>query len=79
MIEFKPRKFKALINEFGLDDIGMSGRVFKVQSLKKDKVYFESNPNYISGHQKGIVIDDNGCWWIYGKSSFKERFEEIKL
>jgi hypothetical protein len=78
MNKFKPRKFKALIDEFGFDDCGVASGIFKVQSLKKDKIYEESDPDYISGNQTGVVIDDNSCWWHYGTESFKKRFEEIK-
>ena len=74
---FIPRKFEALVDEYGLDDFGSSGYTFKVQSIKKGKIYEERNPNYISGHQKGVIIDDNCCWWHYGTSSFKSRFKEV--
>jgi hypothetical protein len=52
---FIPRKFEALVDEYGLDDFGLSGSTFKVQSIKKGKIYEESDPNYISGHQKGLL------------------------
>lgn len=78
MSEFVPRKFEALIDEFDFDDGGVASFTFKVQSLKKGKVYYESNPNYIQGNEEGVVIDDNSCWWHYGKKSFNERFKEIK-
>lgn len=72
------RKFEALIDEFGLDDIGMSGETFQVQSLMKGKIYKEQNPTSIDGHREGVIIDDNSCWWHYGTESFKKRFKEIK-
>lgn len=75
--EFKPRKFIALKDEFSLDDLGFSGITFEVQSLKKDKIYLESNPEYLSVKERGVVIDDNGCWWHYGTDSFNKRFKEI--
>lgn len=75
--EFKPRKFEAIIDETGLDDGGVASFTFEVQSLKKGKIYLESNPNYIEGHQRGVVIDDNSCWWTYGTESFKKRFKEV--
>ncbi len=75
---FIPRKFEAKIDEWGLDDFGYSGATFEVQSLKKGKIYYEQNPDYIDPHDSGVVIDDNSCWWRYGTSSFKERFKEIK-
>lgn len=77
--EFIPRQFEALVDEYGLDDFGASGMTFQVQSLKKGKIYYEEDPRYISGHQKGVVIDDNGCWWYYGNNSFKQRFKEVTL
>lgn len=75
--EFKPRKFIALKDEFGLDDLGYSGITFKVQSLRKDKIYLEHNPEFLSNKEKGVIIDDNGCWWHYGTTGFNERFKEI--
>ncbi len=76
-MKFKPRKFRAKVDKYGLDDFGASGIVFEVQSLTKGKIYEEENPEYISGNRRGVVIDDNGCWWHYGDKSFNERFEEI--
>lgn len=79
MSGFKPRKFEALIDEYGLDDGGVASFTFQVQSLKKGKIYEERNPAYIEGHRNGVVIDDNACWWHYGTKSFKERFKEVEL
>lgn len=79
MKEFKPRKFEALINEFALDDGGVASFTFKVQSLKKGKIYEERNPDYIEGHRRGVVIDDNCCWWHYGTEGFKKRFKEVEI
>lgn len=78
MSEFKPRKFEAQIDEFGLDDGGVASFTFKVQSLTKGKIYYERDPKSLFGHPKGIVIDDNCCWWRYGTESFKKRLKEIK-
>lgn len=75
---FKPRKFEALIDEFGLDDGGVASFTFQVQSLQKGKIYFEKNPEYITSKELGVVIDDNSCWWHYGTEEFKKRFKEIK-
>ncbi len=77
MEEFKPIKFKSMTDEFGLDDGWVASFTFPVQSLTKGKIYYESNPAYIEGHQRGVVIDDNSCWWHYGNESFKKRFKEI--
>jgi hypothetical protein len=78
MEKFNPRKFEALIDKFELDDGGVAYFTFKVQSLKKGKIYEESNPDYIEGHGRGVVIDDNSCWWYYGTKDFKERFKEVE-
>ena len=77
MSKFKPRKFKAKIDEFELDDFGYSGITFKVQSLTKGKIYYESDPQTLSTKERGVVIDDNGCWDYVGSDSFKKRFKEI--
>lgn len=66
MDKFVPRKFKSKINESGKDDLGMSGITFSATSLVKDRIYEEQNPSCLSTGQKGVVIDDNGCWWHYG-------------
>jgi hypothetical protein len=76
--EFKPRRFKALIDEFGYDDGGVASFTFRVQSLEKGKIYEESNPAFLEGHRSGVVIDDNSCWWHHGTEGFKKRFKEIK-
>ncbi len=76
---FKPRKFKAIIDEFGLDDGGTASFTFEVQSLKKGEIYLERDPDSLSPpHNKGVVIDDNCCWWYIGKADFNKRFKEIK-
>lgn len=74
---FKARKFEAIVDEFGLDDYGVASGTFEVQSIAKGKIYEEENPAHIDGHERGIVVDDNSCWWRYGTESFKKRFKEI--
>lgn len=69
------RKFKALINEFGLDDGGVASFVFKVQSLKKGEIYEEHVPH--GGIPSGYVIDDNSCWNKIGTENFKTKFKEV--
>lgn len=76
--EFKPRVFRSKINQWGLDDGGVASFTFKVQSLKKGKLYYEKNPRYIEGHSLGVVIDDNSCWHHVKDKNFNELFEEIK-
>jgi hypothetical protein len=58
------RKFKALVNEFGLDDIGMSGITCTAKQLIKDKIYCEDDISRYSknGYYKNYLasfIDDN--------------------
>lgn len=60
----KLRKFKALINETGLDDFGASGMVFEVDQLIKDKVYTQADQRFYDEHgrnKKPFFVDDNGC------------------
>lgn len=76
--KFVPRKFEALIDEWGLDDGGVASFTFRVQCLKKGEIYTEQNPDHIEGHRRGVVIDDNSCWWHYGTESFNKRFKEVK-
>ncbi len=80
------RKFIALVDEFGYDDGGVASFTFKVQSLKKDKIYYE-HQRWVEawdgrGGKKqepsGFVIDDNGCWNEIGSDYFKNKFKEIK-
>lgn len=78
MKDFKPRKFKGLIDEYGLDDFGASGQTFKVKAIEKDKIYFERDPEYLDGNEKNVVIDDNSCWHYIGTTEFEKRFKEIK-
>ncbi len=77
MEKFIPRKFEALIDEHGEDDLGFSGITFTVQSLKKGEIYEESDPRCIEGNRRGVVIDNNGCWWHFGNDSFNKRFKEV--
>ncbi len=74
---FTPRKFEAIVDEFGLDDWPDFSGTFQVQSLKKGKIYTEKDPKYIDGNRSGVVIDDNSCWWHFGTDSFSKRFKQI--
>jgi hypothetical protein len=74
---FIPRRFKALIDEFGEDDGGVASFTFKVKSITKDKIYEERNPEYLDGNPRGVIIDDNGYWWHCGTPSFNKRFAEV--
>ena len=78
MSDFTPRKFRAKIDEHGLEDAPDFSMTFPVQSLRKGKIYEERNPEYLSTKQKGIVIDDNSCWWQYGTAEFDKRFELVE-
>lgn len=75
--KFEPRRFEAIVDEFGLDDGGGFSFTFKVQSLTKGKIYNEQNPSCIEGNRRGVVIDDNCCWYFVGDKNFKERFKEV--
>lgn len=60
----KLRKFRALINETGLDDLGFSGKVFKVDQLIRDKIYTQADQRNYDEHgrrSKSFFVDDNGC------------------
>ena len=78
MIKFVPRAFEALIDENGFDDGGDFTFVFEVQALKKGKIYYEQDPEYLQDNQKNIVIDDNSIWYTIGKGDFFKKFKEIK-
>jgi len=80
------RKFKALVNEFGLDDFGVASGTFKVQVLTKGEIYKE-HQRLVSANDgrgglkevpSGYVIDDNSCWNKIESDEFKKRFKEIK-
>ncbi len=76
---FKPRKFIAKIDEFGLDDGGVASFTFEVQSLKKGEIYLERDPDSLSPpYNENVVIDDNGCWWHIGDNGFNKRFKLVK-
>jgi len=79
------RKFEALIDEYGLDDGGVASFTFKVQVLKKGKIYQEhqqhngGDANNSIWEPSGYVIDDNSCWNQIGTESFNERFKEVDI
>lgn len=75
--KFIPRLFKGKFNEKGLDDGGVASFVFEVDQLVKGRIYEEQNPEYLQGGAKGVVIDDNCCWWHFGTPSFHDRFELV--
>lgn len=77
--KFIPRKFEALLTEKGLDDGGDFTFVFEVTQLKKGKIYYESNPEYLTKpYNKNVVIDDNGCWNHIGSGDFWKKFKEVQ-
>lgn len=58
------RKFKALVNEKGLDDFGASGLTFEVDQLVKDKIYTQADQRFYDErgrNSKPFFVDDNGC------------------
>ena len=66
----KKRQFIGKVTEFSRADFGYSGKVFKVKSITKNKIYEEYK-------NTGTVVDDNECTWFIGTNSFNERFQEI--
>lgn len=60
----KFRKFKALVSEKGLDDLGASGMTFDVDQLIEGKIYTEQDTEYWDERAKmspPFFVDDNGC------------------
>lgn len=60
----KLRKFKSLVNETGLDDLGASRITFEVDQLIKDKIYIQadqSNYDERGRNMSPFFVDDNGC------------------
>ena len=62
--EIKLRKFRALINEKGLDDGGVASFTFEVDQLIKGKIYTQADQRNYDEHgrnSKPFFVDDNGC------------------
>lgn len=80
MSTFIPRKFEALVDEFGKDDYGVASGTFDVQSIKKGKIYLEENPKFIDSQfgNTGVIIDDNACWHRVSDRGFSKKFKEVK-
>lgn len=60
----KLRKFKALVNEKGLDDWGDFSSTFTVDELVKGKIYTQADQRNYDAHgrsMKPFFVDDNGC------------------
>lgn len=60
----KLRKFRSLINETGLDDVGFSGMTIRVDQLIKGKIYEEADRSKYDAHGRRsapFFVDDNGC------------------
>lgn len=58
------RKFRALVDETGMDDFGASGMTFQVDQLVKDRVYEEQDTTHWDERAKNsapFFVDDNGC------------------
>tara|TARA_R110000772_G_scaffold2410_4_gene8500 strand:- start:8740 stop:9006 length:267 start_codon:yes stop_codon:yes gene_type:complete len=73
----KLRKFKCLVDEKGMDDIGMSGMTFEVDQLIKDKIYTQADQrNYDKRGRDSapFFVDDNGC-----SRNIKEMLRENKI
>lgn len=60
----KLRKFRALVNEKGLDDGGVASFTFEVDQLIKGDIYIQADQRYYDEHgrkSKPFFVDDNGC------------------
>ena len=60
----KLRKFKSLVNETGLDDLGASGWTFVVDQLVVGKIYEQADQMYYDEPYRNyepFFVDDNGC------------------
>jgi hypothetical protein len=60
----KLRKFKALVNEKGRDDFGMSGITFEVDQLVKGRIYTQVDQSLYDKRGRDsdpFFVDDNGC------------------
>jgi len=63
-MESKLRKFKALVNEKGIDDGGVASFTFVVDQLIKDKIYLQADQRFyddLGKKSKPFFVDDNGC------------------
>ena len=78
MTDFKPRKFEAIIDEFGKDDYGVASGTFDVHSIVNGQISYEENPAYLCPPRNhNVVIDDNGCWHHIGDARLKQLCKEI--
>ena len=60
----KLRKFKALVGETGLDDLGLSGDTFEVDQLVIGDIYTQADQTYYDENGRNsapFFVDDNGC------------------
>lgn len=60
----KLRKFRAKVNEKGLDDGGVASFTFKVDQLIKGKIYTQADQRFYDENGKNskpFFVDDNGC------------------
>lgn len=58
------RKFRALVSEAGLDDVGFSGITFETAQLIKDKIYTQADQSFydeMGRNSKPFFVDSNGC------------------
>jgi len=64
--KFKPRKFRSLVNERGLDDGGCASFVFETDVLVKGKIYTQADPssyceNSYARKSPPFFVDDISC------------------
>lgn len=63
-MKIKLRKFRALVNEMGVDDGGDYSFTFGVDQLVKGRIYTQADQrNYDENgrNSKPFFVDDNGC------------------
>lgn len=76
----KLRKFRALINEKGLDDGGVASFTFEVDNLVKGRIYTQADERQyckVDYVRKPFFVDDNGCSRDIEKSIKKGIIEEV--
>lgn len=76
----KLRKFRALVNQTGLDDLGMSGIVFRTETLIKWKIYHQADERKyceVDYVRKPFFVDDIGCSRDIEKALKDKEIEEI--
>ncbi len=68
------KKYKALIDDYCMSDLGASGHVFPVQCLTRDKIYTEYKHTQ---HDIPCILDDDGNTVHINTGYFKKNFIEV--